>query len=155
ISGGKAWLVTMGQSANGSGIAYYHNRVFAITKNRLMEVAFYESEGHQSGWGEFPTKEFTTRILDIQKVQNETRVKVEFNVDYSSMNTPLFSKRQVAVFVSSHNSTSFLDKSDSTITQRELDHIYEIDSMTGRDFLKYNLSELLNLARRGNKSQKI
>jgi len=36
----------------------------------------------------------------------------------------------------------------------ELDHFYKMDSMTEEDFLKYNLPELLNLAKRGTKAQK-
>jgi len=156
VSGGRTWLVTNGQSASGSGVAYYHNRVIEVTKNRLNEVASYESEGHQSGWDTCPTREFTTRILDIQKAQNQTRVKVEFNLDYlmEDEDRRLFSKRKVATFVSSNNARPVLDSSESTVTQRELEHIYTFDSMTEADFLKYNLSELLNLAKRGTKAQK-
>jgi hypothetical protein len=159
LSGGRPWLVTQGQSASGSGVAYYHNRVFEVTKNRLKEVASYESEGYQSGWDSCPTREFTTRILDIQKDQDQTRVKVEFDLDYSlgtddEKDQHLFSKRQVAVFVSSGKSGQVLDRNESTVTQRELDHIYKIDSMTEDDFLKYNPSELLQLAKRGTKPQK-
>jgi hypothetical protein len=82
---------------------------------------------------------------------------VEFNLDYSlngDDDVPLFSKQQVAVFVSSNKSNQVLDQIKSTVTQRELEHIYTIDSMTQDDFLKYNLSELLNLAKRGTKAQK-
>ena len=127
-----------------------------MTKNRLNEVASYESEGYQSGWDTCPTREFTTRILDFQRAQNQTRVKVEFNLEYlmEDEDRRLFSKRQVATFVSSNNSRQVLDSSESTVTQRELEHIYTIDSMTQDDFLKYNLSELLNLAKRGTKAQK-
>jgi hypothetical protein len=158
VSGGRTWLVTQGQSASGSGVAYYHNRIFEVTKNHVDEVASYESEGYQSGWDAYPEREFTTRILDIQKAENQTLVKVEFNLDYSlptddKQDPPLFSKRQIAVFVSSNNSQT-LDRGQSNITERELEHIYTVDSMTEHDFLKYNLSELLNLARRGSKAQK-
>jgi hypothetical protein len=48
----------------------------------------------------------------------------------------------------------FFDSNESSVTKRELEHIYTIDSMTQDDFLKYNLSELLNLAKRGTKAQK-
>jgi hypothetical protein len=159
ISGGLTWLVSRGQSASGSGVAYYHNQVFEVNNNRLKEVASYECEGSQSGWDGWPTKWFTTRILDVQKSRTQTRVKVEFNIEYSwstlsDKELTLFSKRQVAVFVSTHHSASVLDLGESTVTQRELEHIYTVDSMTEHDFLKYNLSELLNLARRGNKAQK-
>jgi len=88
-------------------------------------------------------------------MQNQTRVKVEFRMDYiEDEDQPLFSKRQVAVFVSSNKSEQVLDQNESTVTQRELNRIYTVDSMTEADFLKYNLSELLNLARRGTKAQK-
>ena len=83
-------------------------------------------------------------------------MKVEFNLDYLTEDEDrrLFSKRQVATFVSSNNSRQVLDSLDSTVTQRELEHICTVDSMTEHDFLKYNLSELLNLAERGTKAQK-
>ena len=157
VSGGQTWLVTQGQSASGSGVAYYHNRVFEVTRRRLKEVASYESEGYQSDWDVGPASEFSTRILDIQEIRNQTRVKVEFNLDYvqnGDDDVHLFSKQQVAVFVSSNKSNQVLDQTKSTVTQRELEHIYTIDSMTQADFLKYNLSELLNLAKRGTKAQK-
>jgi|GEM_PF-1919987 hypothetical protein len=159
LSGGRMWLVIQGQSASGSGVAYFHNRVFSIFRNHLKEVASFECEGYQLGEETWPTKTFTTRILDVQNNLGVTRVKVEFNVDYSGwidkpQDLPLFSKRQAAVFVSSSKARPVLDRSESTLTQRELDHIYQIDSMTEHDFLKYNLSELLNLAKRGTKPQK-
>jgi hypothetical protein len=157
ISSGRPWLITQGQSSSGSGVAFYHNRIFEVTKNRISEVASYEYEGHQSDWDTSPTREFTSRILDIQRVPNQTRVKIELNLDYSldgDKDVPLFSKRQIAVFVSSSKSDQVLDREESTVTQRELEHVYTVDSMTEHDFLKYNLSELLNLARRGTKAQK-
>ena len=161
LSGGRPWLVILGQSASGSGVAYYHNRVFEVTKNRLNEVASYECEGHQTGWDGWPTNDFSTRIIDAQKHGGQTRVKVEFNMDYtlwipgeSDKDLPLFSKRQVAVYISSGKSGQVLDRNQSTLTQRELEHMYTVDSMTEADFLKYNLSELLNLAKRGTKAQK-
>jgi len=157
VSGGQTWLVTQGQSASGSGVAYYHNRVFGVTRRHLNEVASYESEGYQSDWDVGPTSEFSTRILDIQKIRNQTRVKVEFNLDYflnGDDDVRLFSKQQIAVFVSSNKSDQALDREQSSVTPRELEHIYTIDSMTQDDFLKYNLSELLNLAKRGTKAQK-
>jgi hypothetical protein len=157
ISSGRPWLITQGQSSSGSGVAFYHNRIFEVTKNRISEVASYEYEGHQSDWDTSPTREFTSRILDIQRVPNQTRVKIELNLDYSldgDKDVPLFSKRQIAVFVSSSKSDQVLDREESTVTQRELEHVYTVDSMTEHDFLKYNLSELLNLAERGTKAQK-
>jgi hypothetical protein len=40
------------------------------------------------------------------------------------------------------------------ISERESERVYNIDSMTEMDFLKYNYSELLNLASHGNQKQK-
>ena len=159
VGAGKVLLVTQGQSASGSGVAYYHNRVFEMTRNRLREIASYECEGHQSGEFDLPTRTFSTRILDIQKREGQIRVKLELNAIYSTWfagDEPLqlFSKRQVAVFVSSHNSNPVLDRNESTITARELEHMYKVDSMTPDDFLQYNLFELLNLATRGDRAQK-
>jgi hypothetical protein len=159
VGGGRSWLVTQGQSASGCGVAYYHNRVFEMAQNRLIEVASYQREGYQSEENEWPIRKFSTRILDIRKQGGRTRIKVEFNSEYltwfgGDTPMPLFSKRQLAVFVSSHNSNGVLDPNESTVTPRELEHMYEVDSMTENDFLKYNLSELLTLAARGDRAQK-
>jgi len=158
-SGGHSWLVIQGQSASGSGVALYENRVFSISKNGLKEIASYESDGFQSGLAYWPTKEFTSRILSCELAGNQTKLTVEFTIDYWTWNSdnkrlPLSSKRQTAVFIKSKNGKPILDPNESSITEHEMAHICNIDSMTDIDFLQYNYSELLNLATQGNHAQK-
>ena len=156
-SGGRSWLVIQGQSASGSGVAFYENRVFSISNNGLTEIASYECDGFQSDLYPWPTKEFTSRILSCELAGNQTKLTVEFTIDYSTFadkRVPLFSKRQTAVFIKSKNGKPRLDPHDSSITEHEMAHIYNIDAMTDIDLLQYNYSELLNLATRGNHAQK-
>jgi hypothetical protein len=156
-SGGHSWLVIQGQSASGSGVALYENRVFSISNNGLREIASYKCEGHQSGL--WPTTEFTSRIISCELTGNQTKLTVEFTIDYwtwsfDDKRLPLFSKRKTDVFIKSKNRKPVLDPNDSGITQHEMAHIYNIDSMTDIDFLQYNYDELLILATRGNYAQK-
>jgi hypothetical protein len=158
-SGGHSWLVIQGQSASGSGVALYENRVFSVSSNGLKEIASYECDGFQSGLDQWPTTEFTSRILSCELAGNQTKLTVEFTIEYWTWTSddkrlPLFSKRQTAVFINSKNGKTVLDPNDSSITEHEMAHVYHIDSMTDFDFLQYNYSELLKLATRGNHPQK-
>jgi hypothetical protein len=58
----------------------------------------------------------------------------------------LFSKRQKAVLVKPVRGVAYIDQTESEISQREMEHIYLIDSMTDTDFLRYNYSDLSNSA---------
>jgi len=156
-SGGHSWLVIQGQSASGSDVALYLNRVFFISNDGLKEIASYECDGFQSDLYPWPTKEFTSRILSCELAGNQSKLTVEFTIDYRTPDdkrVPLFSKRQTAVFIKSKNGKPVLNPGDSSITEHEMAHVYNIDSMTDTDFLQYNYSELLNLATRGNHAQK-
>ena len=155
----KPWLVITGQSGWGNGFSAYETRLFKVTKQRLTEFFSFGSAGFQAGTGSNYTQDFDSRILSCQTRDGQTTIKVEFSCDYtfferSDVEIPLFSKRQIAVFVKPHNGNAVLDEAHSSLTKHELDHIYQTDSMTEADFLKYNHSELLNLATRGNAAQK-
>ena len=159
LSGGETWLVVQGQSASGSGVALYNTTVFKVTSHRLIEIVFYQSEGHQSSFEAWPNRDFTSRILSCQSEQGRSVITIEFKINYSTWSAqdkgvPLFSKRQIAVFIKPTKGEAFLDTRRSTLTNRELDHIYNIDSMTDIDLLKYNYVELVELARKGNKAQR-
>jgi hypothetical protein len=158
LSGGWSWLAIRGQSASGSGVAFYNTQIFEVTSKSLNFIVFYQSEGYQSGFEGWPTKAFTSRILSCENINGRKQVTVEFNIDYSGSTPgnkePLFSKRQIAEFLQSSNADTQLDPKHSTVTNRELDHVYNVDSMTDLDFLQYNYSELEQLARQGNKAQR-
>lgn len=86
LSGGKNWLVVRVQGASGSGVALYNDRVFTVRNNKVVEILNYPADGHQSGYGFEPSRNFAGRILD-SKIENDVAtVEVEFTVNYSTFN---------------------------------------------------------------------
>jgi len=152
LSGGRPWLVIQGQGASGSGVALYFDRVFLITRNRLAEVISYNSEGHQSDF-EY-TKEFSGHIVSCGIEDGLATAEIEFFVtyfagDYSKPSHPitLFAKSQKAVLLRRlSNRVATLDVNHSELTHNELDAVYNIDSLSNEDFLKYNYQELSRIA---------
>ena len=56
-------------------------------------------------------------------------------------------KTQRAVYVKRSNSKTYhFDASESELSRHELESVYNIDSLTGEDFLKYNYEDLLKIA---------
>jgi hypothetical protein len=60
---------------------------------------------------------------------------------------PLWKKQQRAILVRSMKHKSpVLDLNRSSLSQPELDAVYNIDSLSSEDFLKYNYLELTQIA---------
>ena len=154
IADGRPWLIIQGQGASGSGVALYIDRVFEVTKRGLRQVATYPSGGFQSGIPDGPTKEFSGRLISCQVKGNQAIVTIEFAINYSiwsvseRQDRPLFNKRQKAILTRSMGSErrATVDRTRSEVSQHELESVFNIDSMTEADFLKYNYSQLLEIA---------
>jgi hypothetical protein len=154
LSGGRLWLVIQGQGASGSGVALYFDRVFLVVRNRLTEVFRYNSEGHQSGFSYEPTREFYGHILSCDIKNGVATAEIEFSVTYCAYDHPkpsqvitLFAKRQKAVLSARlGQGKDTLDVDHSELTHDELDAVYNIDSLSNEDFLKYNYKELSRIA---------
>lgn len=153
LSGGKSWLVVRVQGASGSGVALYNDRVFTVRNNKVLEILTYPADGHQSGYGSEPSREFAGRVLD-SKIENDVAtVEVEFTVNYSTFNDTdddiqLWSKRQRAILRKRLTSNQFTidSKKSLGLSDREIESVYGIDSLTAEDLLKYNFAELKKIA---------
>jgi hypothetical protein len=162
VSNGQNWLVVSSQTASGSGVASYKNTIFEVTRNRLQKVLDFPSETYQFTDFDGSIKTTTGRILDAKKEGNNTRVVIDFELEFSFFDDHshhkedllLFRNHRIGEFIKLPDREARLDTSRSSLTQRDIDHIHNIDSMTGDDFLKYNLPELLNLATYGTRTQK-
>ena len=166
ITDDRPWLIITGEPKSTTPPDERQERLFEIKKGKIIPVLSFPIDGYQSGgdaesWFD---RQFDARILACENKAQKRTVTLEFTVTYSGTTLKnseytrlaLFTKRQKGVFVS-NNGPARLQTSSSDITQREINHIYhsgEIDSMTEADFLKYNHSELLNLATRGNAAQR-
>lgn len=152
LSGGKNWLVVRVQGASGSGVALYSDRLFTVKNNKVLEVLSYPADGHQSGYGFEPSRNFAGRIIDGKIENNVAIIEVEFAVDYSTFDEtdndiPLWSKKQRAFFRRNLNSkNTILDAKKSDLSEREIETVYNIDMLTDKDLLKYNFEELKQIA---------
>jgi hypothetical protein len=153
LSDGKPWLLVRDQGASGSGVALYIDRLFQVTGRGLTEVVAYSSEGHQTGFSYEPTREFIGRVSSCEIHDGQAIITIDYQVSYLMTGwdqlhyTPLFQKQQRAVLVRAmKRKSSALDLNRSSLSQPELDAVYNIDSLTSEDFLKYNYDELARLA---------
>lgn len=153
MSGGRPWLIIREQGASGSGIALYVDRLFQVSKHGLREIVSYSSDGHQSGESGGPIKDFAGRVISCEMTGDRTIVSIEFTIDYSTWSFseqepyPLFTKRQKVVLTTRLGGEKrIVDRTRSQVSQHELESIYNIDSMTEEDFLKYNYSQLREIA---------
>jgi len=151
LSNGKPWLVVTERGASGSGIALYVDRIFKVNRNGLQEILRYNSSGTQAAWREGPDRMFDGRVASCEVHHGEITVTVAYTVEYQMFEQQraqqtLFSRRQTAVFRLSRPGRAVLNQAKSTLSQKELESIYNIDSMTDDDFLKYNYVQLQQIA---------
>lgn len=157
LSNNRSLLVIQGQGASGSGVSLYFDRVFLVEPNALKEVLSYTSEGTQSVFGSGPTRDFSGQISNCIIQHGMAKIEIEFAVTYSSEDDSrpthefaLFTKRQKAVFTGRVGKRMLkLNAVNSALSQNELEAVFNIDSLTNEDFLKYNFAELSQVALRG------
>lgn len=162
LSGGESWLVIRVQEASGSGVALYYDRLFKVSSGGIKEILDYPSEGHQSGVGCQPSREFSGRILNSEVNKGVATITVEFAVSYSTFCTSkdgkdvrLWSKKQRATYKLRLNSKdAVLDYANSSLSENEIKSVYNIDSLSCGDLLKYNFRELAKTASGRNRERK-
>ena len=155
LGNGRPLLLIEGQGASGSGVSLYINHLFLVSPGGIEEILSFPADGHQSNAEGY--RDFTGQLVSYSIRAGRIELTLRFHVSYGFYSAgdseELFSKTQAAVYSGSINKLT-LQTHRSTISEREIERIYNIDSMTENDFLKYNYDELLNLANHGNHKQK-
>lgn len=153
LSGGKSFLVVQVQIQSGSGVAQYNDRLFVVQKGKLVELLDYTADGHQSNFSYQPVREFSGRVKDCKVENGRAQIEIEFTVNYTGWDEKsesdflLWSKKQKVVYIRSLNSKQkTIDSVKSDIAQKEIDTIYNVDSSTDENILKYNFAELKTIA---------
>ena len=154
IGGGKSWLTISSQGASGTGVATYYDRVFLVNRSGVHEVLSYKLEGHQSSWPDNDSREFFGQLvsceLEGELVTAEIALVVQyFGEDYLGEGDGilLWEKRQKAFFTNRlGHSQQVFDKTRSTLSERELEEVYNIDSLSEEGYFEYNLQELSSIA---------
>jgi len=153
LSGGTAWLSIQSQGASGSGVSSYFDRVFLVKPTGLTEGIAYTSEAYQSVYEDRPTISVGGRILSCSLVNQVVKAEIEYSVEYSGADPAnpredifLFAKKQKALIMKGPRSrTQWLDRSHSDASEAEFDAVYNVDTLSDEDFLKYNYRELAEI----------
>lgn len=151
LSDGKDWLVVRVQVGSGSGFALYYDRLFAVVNNKLMEILEFPADGHESNII-YTDRSIMAHIVDCKIEKNIATVEVEYSVTYSGHtdqvdNIELWSKKQKAVFRKSLDSKeAIFDSKKSDMSRREMASVYEFESTTAEEVVKYNFDELTKIS---------
>ncbi len=161
LSDGKPWLLIRDQGASGSGVALYIDRLFQVTGRGLKELVAYSSEGHQVGYSHEPARDFLGRISSCEIHDERATITIDYTVTYLMVSgdqlhyIPLLRKQQRAVLVGSlGRKATMLDLNRSSVSRAEVEAVYNIDSLSNEDFLKYNYAELSQISVGRNEQKK-
>ena len=158
LSGGLTWLTIQSQGATGSGVATFVDRVFLVRDGRLVEAFRYLSDGSQSGGSRSGTsyeadREFNASVRSCTLTGDVVTAEIDYSVRYTiadfhnpAENIILFAKHQRATITKRLGRHEQFDRKRSSLSERELDAVYNIDSLSDEDFLKYNYKELTQIA---------
>lgn len=155
IGGGRSWLTISSQGASGTGVATYYDRVFLVNRGGVHEVLSYQLEGHQSSsWPDNESRQFFGQLVSCELegdfITAEIAMVVQyFGEDYlgGGNGILLWEKSQKAFFTNRlGQSEQVFDRSRSTLSERELEEVYNIDSLSEEGYFEYNVKELSSIA---------
>ena len=152
VSDERPYLIIPELAAYGSGLGLYHKKIFGLEKGIIREVSGFLGNGSISGeQGYAPSLSFDTRFISLEVFGEKVVTTIEYTFHWSYFGLPLVSKIST-VKLSSHarpGMNQYGPESDYESSAYRF-----LSSMTGDDFLKYNLSELHELATQGTRDQK-
>lgn len=162
IGENQTWLVLKELWGRGTGVVRYGEQWYEINGEELKAVLGYPVTGHQFSRCGNLGRDFDSKVTDHGSIKGIYTVNLQFSVSYSldtcgnpPQSIPLFSKLQKASYVWTPKASDFvLDKSNSELSEEEIEAVYNFDSLGGEDFVEYNFKELLNLADTGSIEQK-
>ena len=147
LSNDRAWLILQATAATGSGVGAWLDHVYEVSERGFKEVGSYLSAINQFGSDAFPTKAVVGHPVSCELKNGRAILKISYTVEYSGNRIPLFTKQKTAVLVGlRRDGASVVDVAQSEITPRELETIYNYDSMNEEEFMQYNLAKLRAIA---------
>lgn len=155
MGGGRSWLTITSGGATGSGVATFHDGVFLVSPSGVHEVLGYVSEGHEGSGSREDSREFFAQLVSCELEGDLVTAEVSLVVQYFGEDylnggdgILLWEKKQKAFFISRlGQSKQMLDRRRSTLSERELEEVYNIDSLTAEGYFEYNAKELASIAR--------
>ena len=149
---GRSYLVIRVQTASGSGVSTFDYRLFQVDKGRLSELLEFPSDGHQAMTIFDPIRKWSTRIRSVTSLPNRsTRIEIDMMINYKvvdykgdgSIGEGSWTRCERAVYLRpAGHREAHLDRRSSTVTQRQIESEFNIDSMDYNDLARYNHAQL-------------
>jgi len=154
VGAGRSFLGVKVQTQSGSGVAMYTNRLFTLSAGKLLEIANFPHRGHQNMYwnGMGVDREFRGKVADIRRVGDAYFIEVGLTVSYGAWTDtsfPLWSKNQKAMFRwSPRTKQAIFVPSLSTVTKHELESVYDVDTLSDKEFAQFNKAEIRDYLRK-------
>ena len=159
-NGNKHWLVIRGQTGSGTGFSSFEDIWYQVTGRGIKEVLEYKAKAHVAQWPKGIGWNLNSTII-TRDTSSAMSVAVRFKASFSGLNYAtrryphLFSKSVTVRFKWDSARQRFrLISSSMTISRRIFESIYQGDKWSKDAFVKFNFSQLLLIAKRGNSLQR-
>jgi hypothetical protein len=155
ILGGGHYFVMTAQGVSGTGVSLEFERWYEVTATNMKELLTLPVRGHECADGASLCRRFEAAVA--MNGSTDRRVGVTFTVTYhgnrflldgaSFEDIPLFTRRQQALFVRDDVLQDFtLSSRESGITMDEIRSVYNVGTLIGGDFIRFNTDALKDLA---------
>src|SRR5262249_4101709 len=121
----------------------------------LREVLSLPARGHETPMPPSLERHFESKVVGRVDGAREERFVVDFMVHYTGWDTDrdqrlaLFSRAQRAVYIRQRGSANYsLMPQRSTITMREIQTVFNVDSLSCADFFAFNENSLSEVSSR-------
>lgn len=153
ILGKKRFLVVKAQGISGTGVRLAYDRWYEVDSSGVREILSLPAEGHECFNAQTICREFESRVTSRINGQGVDKIQANFTVNYSGnsylldkqsdTNLHLLTRRQKAVFTKASEGYAYtLDVQQSSITQEEIRTVYNVDTLSKEDFLRFNIDYL-------------
>jgi hypothetical protein len=159
-NGNKHWLVIRGQTGSGTGFSSYEDTWYQVSGRGIKEVLEYTARAHIAQWPKGIGWDLNSTII-TRDTSTAMSVAVRFRASFSGLNYAtrrypfLFSRSVTVLFKwdSSRQRFTFVPSSNP-ISRTIFESIYQGDKWSDEAFVKFNFSQLLLIANRGNTRQR-
>lgn len=178
---GRNWLVVRGQEGSGTGYSLYTETWYEVSAKGVRPVLYYPAQGHVAPWPSGVGRAFKARVAEARG--RAKGVTLDYAVTYEKLDymkdrfSKLYRNRHRVRYVWDEGRRAFaFDAARSDISEEEVAAIAELETEPGEGekiggseffsdgdawkrggydlFLKYNLTRLLRVARRGGERDK-
>lgn len=160
VLGGKRYFVMAAQGVSGTGVSLQYDRWYEIEPAGMREILSLPARGGECRDLRSLCRDFESKVVTRSDTAQGEEFVVSFTVRYTGnyflvnesqeRDVFLLSRAQRAVYVRSQGSGNYsFAARRSDISMREIGTVFNIDTLTCKDFLVFNISGLAQIASNG------